>query len=125
MPSEDIALLAHEFKASAGNLERGMYPAFKEAGQEFVKGWRANARATSGKHGRHYPNSITTETVMRATGVVVDVGPVSSRPQGGMGMGFEFGSRNQPAHLDGAKAMIPAAQQLQALATRALGDLLP
>lgn len=88
-------------------------------------GWRANARATSGTHGKHYPNSITSE--VQATGFLVsgEVGPDTSLPQGSMGRGFEFGSRNQPPHLDGAKAVQAAEGALEAALGAAVGKVLP
>ena len=57
------------------------------------------ARASSGKIGRHYPESF------RATiaGLLAwEYGPDASMPQGGMS--FEHGSRKQPPHLDLAKS---------------------
>lgn len=60
---------------------------------------KANARRTAGSHGKHYPNSFTAESI---TPLTWEYGPDASRPQGGMS--FEFGSRNQPPHLDLAKS---------------------
>lgn len=67
---------------------------------------RTNARRTAGKHGKHYPKAITAE--MHTGGglfgnmISGEYGPDASRPQGGMS--FEFGSRNQPPHLDLARS---------------------
>lgn len=67
--------------------------------------WRGNARATAGHHGRRYPASITAEKKVSALGTIgYEVGPEIGKPQGGMGKGFEYGSRNQPPHLDGKRA---------------------
>jgi hypothetical protein len=61
--------------------------------------WRSNARRSAGRHGKHYPRAITNER----TGLMEqEIGPDSAMPQGGMS--FEFGSRNQPPHLDGSRA---------------------
>lgn len=60
---------------------------------------RANARRNSGTHGKHYPRSITAERKALAQW---EYGPDAAMPQGGMS--FEFGSRNQPPHLDLAKS---------------------
>lgn len=67
--------------------------------------WAANARETSGQHGKWYPDSIDSELAFDIGGVSVDVGPNSAKKQGSMGRGFEFGSRNQPPHLDGLRAL--------------------
>lgn len=62
--------------------------------------WKRLARDTAGAHGPHYPNAITDE--VDAVGLSAIIGPESGLPQGGMS--FEYGSRNQPPHLDGNRA---------------------
>src|SRR4051794_2734654 len=65
-------------------------------GNELAKGF---ARKSAGAHGKHYPNAFSVER----TGLLqYEYGPDSAMPQGGMS--FEFGSRNQPPHLDLAKS---------------------
>lgn len=103
---------ASEIRKLAGDLSQvgaktvpALRSGMKAAGDTFATAWRANAAGTSGEHGVHYPNSISAELVFDLGGVSVDVGPESGKPQGGMGKGFEFGSRNQPPHLDGIRAM--------------------
>ena len=64
------------------------------------------AKKSAGEHGKLYHRAFTTE--MRAgfglfgNTISGEYGPDSSRPQGGMS--FEFGSRNQPPHLDLARS---------------------
>jgi hypothetical protein len=65
-------------------------------GNELAKGY---ARKSAGKHGKHYPNAFSAE---RRGLLSWEYGPDSAMPQGGMS--FEFGSRNQPPHLDLAKS---------------------
>lgn len=60
---------------------------------------RGFATRSAGRHGKHYPNSITAEPRGE---LKWEYGPDSARPQGGMS--FEYGSRNQPPHLDLAKS---------------------
>jgi hypothetical protein len=55
------------------------------------------ARSSAGDHGHLYPRTITSERRDTA-GLSWVYGPDSAMPQGGMS--FEFGSRNQPPHLD-------------------------
>ncbi len=74
-------------------------------GEAFATEWANNARETSGEHGKHYPDSIDSGLVFSVTSVTVEAGPNASKKQGGMGMGFEFGSVNQPPHLDGLRAL--------------------
>lgn len=74
-------------------------------GDAFALAWQGNARETAGAHGVHYPASISAELAFTVSSVAVDVGPEAGKLQGSMGRGFEFGSRNQPAHLDGLRAL--------------------
>ncbi len=115
-----------EIKRLARHLDGARFRVQTEARQELRKGaqslerrWRTNARRTAGRHGKHYPNAITFEQVGP---LVFEVGPESARPQGGMS--FEYGSRNQPPHLDGNRAadiVFPrVAQNLGAVAQRVL-----
>jgi hypothetical protein len=52
----------------------------------------------------HYGRSITSETERSAGIVTMIVGPESGKPQGGMGLGVEYGSVNAPPnpHLNPA-----------------------
>jgi hypothetical protein len=88
----------------------------KESAAELEKRWKANARRTAGRHGRLYPDAITTTV----HGLEAEVGPESDRPQGGMGRGFEYGSSNQPPHNDGGRA----AQVVEPLFYKAVDDVL-
>lgn len=88
----------------AEEIARRAYPLVKEYAKKVEKEWRANARRTARRHGRHYPNSITSEQIFNASGPEWEIGPDSAKKQGSMGRGFEFGSVKQPPHLDGARA---------------------
>jgi hypothetical protein len=87
-------------------------------------GWRENARVSAGAHGRHYPNSITYSTRIGAGWVEAEIGPESGRTQGGMGRGFEYGSRNQPPHLDGNRAADVEEPRLAEYLAALAGELL-
>jgi hypothetical protein len=56
---------------------------------------RSFARKTAGAHGRHYPDAFSVEA---KTATSWEYGPDAAKKQGGMS--FEYGSRNQPPHLD-------------------------
>ena len=99
--SRELGALARDFGKISATATRTLIPVFKEAGDQLVKTWAANARETSGVHGRHYPDSIDSEMQI-STDIVIEVGPNPAKPQGGMS--FEYGSVNQPPHLDGQKA---------------------
>lgn len=53
------------------------------------------ARRSAGAHGVHYPKAFTAEAI---TPLMWEYGPDASMLQGDMS--FEYGSRNQPPHLD-------------------------
>lgn len=91
-----------------------------EGAVELRDQWRENAKETAGKHGRHYPKSIVVWPRI-STDVVFDIGPDPRLPQGGMS--FEFGSQNQPAHLDGQRAADEVLPKIQGRATTALFGL--
>lgn len=74
----------------------------KDAAKDLRDEWRDNARAIDLPHGKRYPGTITTEE--EDFGFAQVIGPVSARPQGGMGRGFEYGSINQRPHLEGNRA---------------------
>lgn len=100
-------------------------PSFQGVAALVKTAWQANARATAGAHGKHYPNSITYDTRLLASTLVAEIGPDTSRPQGGMGMGFEFGSRNQPPHLDGSTAIDALGPKVESVLDTAIGRLIP
>jgi hypothetical protein len=121
---------ASEVYALAGDLSKigaRTVPALRgvmaEAGKGLADDWRRNAVETSGEHGKHYPASIDSELVFDFGGVSVDVGPNSSRPQGRMGRGFEFGSQNQPPHLDGLRALDGFQMRAERMVDAAVGHL--
>lgn len=93
-------------------------------GELLAQRWRDRARVTAGRHGRRYPASITTERLISGRVVSVDIGPEVGRPQGGMGRGFEYGSVNQPPHLDGKQATDETEPQFVSELEAAAGGLL-
>lgn len=123
--ASEFKRLALEMRASAVAALPAARAGVQEGTALVRAAWVANARATSGSHGRHYPASITAETRTLATSALGDVGPDSSRPQGGMGRGFEFGSVNQPPHLDGAKALDANESKIEGLLNAAVLKVLP
>lgn len=96
--AHEVFALASDLSGFGGELSPLITEGITQVTKQMEDTWRANARATSGQHGKHYPNAITSEV----HGDEGEVGPDSGMPQGGMS--FEEGSRNQPPHLDGQKA---------------------
>lgn len=97
--TSEVKALARDLTRASTRTVRLGDRVLDDAADDLQRRWRQNARRTAGRHGRHYPNAITAERVGPLT---YEVGPESARPQGGMS--FEYGSRNQPPHLDGNRA---------------------
>jgi hypothetical protein len=94
-------------------------------GEAFADDWARNAVETSGEHGKHYPNSIDAELVFSVTTVTVEAGPNTSKKQGSMGRGFEFGSENQPPHLDGLRALDGIQARAERVIDATIGHIFP
>lgn len=123
--ASEFFVLARSLAATSAKVDPVVRGVMAEAGKAFADAWRSNAVATSGTHGRHYPNSIDSEIVTSLGSVSVDVGPNSAKPQGSMGRGFEFGSMNQPPHLDGLRALDAIEKRLETSLDGTIGPLLP
>jgi hypothetical protein len=120
----EIRKLAADLSAAGPKMVGPMRKVWQEIGDKVADEWRANATATSGAHGKHYPKSIDAELTF-STNLSVEVGPNSSKPQGVMGRGFEFGSANQPPHLDGLKAVDKMTPVVEVAARSALDSVIP
>ena len=102
----ELLALAAYFDGAAKDVAAKTYPVVKQHAQELRDQWQKNAKETARRHGKHYPKSITAEQMPVTDEILWEVGPERMRKQGDMGAGFEYGSRNQPPHLDGARAAI-------------------
>lgn len=102
--SSEVRALARDLEKAAHRSLADLHRAVGQSTKRLEQGWRDNARNTSGRHGRHYPDSITSDVRFGFGSIVGEVGPDMSRKQGTMGRGFEYGSVNQPPHLDGTQA---------------------
>ena len=100
----DLDRLAADLGAAADGVHRRAREVVERNAEQLQKTWRANAQRTAGRHGHHYPKSITAEQIPAADGIAWEVGPDSSMKQGAMS--FEYGSRNQPPHWDGLRAAV-------------------
>lgn len=123
--ASEVFRLANDMSQVGAKAVPALRTTMAAAGVAFATEWASNARATSGEHGKHYPASIDSELAFDLGGVSVDVGPNSGKPQGSMGRGFEFGSVNQPPHLDGLRAMDSMGERAEKMVDAAIGHLLP
>ncbi len=102
--ASEIRALARDLDAAAHRSLADLHRAVGQSAKRLETGWRDNARTTAGRHGHRYPDSITSDVRYGLGSIVGEVGPDMARSQGTMGRGFEFGSINQPPHLDGTQA---------------------
>lgn len=123
--ASEIFTLAGDFAEVPARLTPALRAPMAEVGVAFAEEWRRNAVETSGEHGRHYPNSVDSELVFDLRGISVDVGPNNAKKQGRMGRGFEFGSENQPPHLDGLRALDGMQKRAERSIDAAVGFLIP
>jgi hypothetical protein len=98
-----------ETAAAIPRLGENVYDAAEDALEQGGKWITYQARdllrgQASGPYLPHYPRAITSETERSAGMVTMIVGPESAKPQGGMGLGVEYGSVNAPPlpHLNPA-----------------------
>lgn len=84
---------------SVRDLRDGLDDAVSTTAREGNNIAKGLARKTAGAHGKRYPSSFYAARLGHADYIY---GPTSGKAQGGMS--FEFGSRNQPPHLDLAKS---------------------
>lgn len=100
-------------RSTLGDLVHDMETLPQRAQSEMIKvGWKharagnrrakAFAKRTAGDHGTHYPTAFGVERLPTAEGLSWEYGPDASLPQGDMS--FEWGSRNQPPHMDLAQS---------------------
>jgi hypothetical protein len=124
MPADEIRRLAADLSAAGPKMVGPMRKVWQEIGDRTAKEWADIARTTSGVHGKHYPNSIDAELTF-STNLSVEIGPNSAKKQGSMGRGFEFGSVNQPPHLDGLKAVDKMTPAVEVVARSVIDGLIP
>ena len=101
-----LLALVEYLDGASHEAARRTYPVVETHAKELRDAWQANARKTARRHGKHYPRAITADQVPITDAIAWEIGPEARRRQGGMGPGFEYGSRNQPPHLDGARAAL-------------------
>lgn len=95
--------LANDLAGMPVECAKGLAGVVREAGIVGNTVARDNARRSSGKHGKLYPRSFSASTprakfVFGVGHYSTEYGPDASKKQGNMS--FEWGSRNQPPHLD-------------------------
>jgi hypothetical protein len=124
MPADEIRKLAADLSAAGPKMVGPLRKVWQEIGDRTAQEWADIATVTAGAHGKHYPKSIDAELTF-STNLSVEIGPNSAKKQGSMGRGFEFGSVNQPPHLDGLKAVTKMEPVVEVMARSAVDQVIP
>jgi hypothetical protein len=103
--ASELTTLAYWLNASGDRLSRPVAEVTRKTGDQHANAWRASARRTSGSHGRRYPPTIRNRFTSGTGWAESETGSSSAATRG-----YEYGSRNQPPHLDGTKAFDKAAE---------------
>lgn len=111
---ELVALAADLGKVKGDSVK----PVIAKSAASIQKLWRANAKASSGRHARQYPSFISFDIVDRGFGA--EIGP-TKRGQGNLGAILEYGSVHNPPHHDGKRAWQAEEPKLLAALGEAIG----
>ncbi|MGW4505693.1 hypothetical protein ACWENO_13740 [Streptomyces sp. NPDC004436] len=102
----ELLQLATVLEANAAQAAHEMTAIVTRGALNVKEGWRANAIASSGRHARRYPYSISYDVTPIPGGATAEVGPDKDKTQGALGNLLEFGSVNNPPHNDGGRALL-------------------
>jgi hypothetical protein len=122
----ELYQLANAFERNIPEAERGMAAVVARGALNVKNGWRDNAIASSGRHARLYPYSISYDVQPFPGGAQAEIGPDKGRPQGALGNLLEYGSSKNRPHNDGGRALLAEAPRFAAqveLLTVRLGRL--
>jgi hypothetical protein len=121
----DVRRLERHLARSIPRIRRDARAVTMRGAVNIKNNWRANARQTAGKHGKHYPRAIGFDIAPYGPDLTMaTIGPDKGGPQGALGNLLEYGSVNNPPHNDGGRALateMPAfLAQMELLAARGL-----
>jgi hypothetical protein len=102
----ELVQLAEVLEENVAEAEPQMVAIVTRGALNVKNAWRSNAMATAGRHARRYPYSISYEVKPIPGGATAEVGPDKGKRQGALGNLLEFGSKNNPPHNDGGRALI-------------------
>ncbi|MFD8577149.1 hypothetical protein ACFV1H_17685 [Streptomyces virginiae] len=122
----ELLQLATILEANAAQAAEEMAAVVTRGALNVKEGWRSNAVASSGRHARRYPYSISYDVTPIPGGARAEIGPDKDKTQGPLGNLLEFGSVNNGGHNDGGRALLteePRFAAQVALMTDRLGRL--
>lgn len=122
LSAEQYALVLAEAARAPGRV---LAPVVKRAAVNVKWEWRSTAKAEAGTHAPAYPYAIDFDDVLASPlSAEVEVGPDKGKRQGALGNLIEFGSVNNPAGLQGQRALDKESESFEKWCAKALGDRL-
>jgi len=112
--TRELYQLATAFERNIPEAERGMTAIVTRGALNVKNGWRDNAIATSGRHARAYPYSISYDVTPIPGGAQAEIGPDKGKKQGALGNLLEYGSSKNRPHNDGGRALLAEAPRFAA-----------
>ncbi|MFG3048137.1 hypothetical protein ACGFZR_24795 [Streptomyces sp. NPDC048241] len=121
----DVRALQRHLARSVPRIRRDARAVTMRGAMNVKNEWRANARASSGRHAPAYPNAVGFDIASYGPDIVMaTIGPDKGAPQGALGNLLEYGSSKNPPHRDGGRALDAEEPrfeaQMQLLAERGL-----
>lgn len=112
--TRELYQLAVAFERNIPEAETQMTAIVTRGALNVKNGWRDNAIATSGKHARAYPYSISYDVTPIPGGAQAEIGPDKGKKQGALGNLLEYGSSKNRPHNDGGRALLAEAPRFAA-----------
>jgi len=116
--------LVADIARAGAQVERRSQQVISKGALNITTEWRANARATAGRHARLYPSSIGYDLEPSPFGISAVIGPDKDAAQGALGNLLEFGSSKNPPHNDGGRALAAEEPRFLAAVEALAGELL-
>ncbi|MFD4912853.1 hypothetical protein ACFWNR_06475 [Streptomyces virginiae] len=105
---------AEAFEHNTAEAERGILAVVTRGALNVKNEWRDNAIASSGRHARAYPYSVSYDVQAIPGGAQAEIGPDKGKTQGPLGNLLEFGSSKNRPHNDGGRALLAEAPRFAA-----------
>jgi hypothetical protein len=104
--TRDVRRLERHLARAIPRARRDARKVLMRGAMNVKRDWRANARASSGRHAPMYPNSVGFDIANYGPDIVAaTIGPDKGAPQGALGNLLEYGSVHNPPHRDGGRAL--------------------
>lgn len=112
--TRELFQLANAFERNVAQAGIDMTAVVTRGALNVKNGWRDNAIASSGRHARAYPYSVSYDVTRIPGGAQAEIGPDKGRKQGALGNLLEYGSSKNRPHNDGGRALLAEAPRFAA-----------